>query len=97
MHSYYAFMVISILMVAAVGYAMRNLGKNLSTLQTGKTLDKLAVLEVGVNISLYGKTFDKLIKRKKLEIYVWLVVLWIAVFALIGLTVGKSIGLFNGV
>ena len=93
MHSYYAFMVISILMVAAVGYAMRNLGKNLSTLQTGKALDKLAVLEVGVNISLYGKTFDKLIKRKKLEIYVWLVVLWIAVFALIGLTIGKSINL----
>ena len=93
MHSYYAFMVISILMVAAVGYAMRNLGKNLSTLQTGKTLDKLAVLEVGVNISLYGKTFDKLIKRKKLEIYVWLVVLWIAVFTLIGLTIGKSINL----
>ena len=93
MHSYYAFMVISILMVAAVGYAMRNLGKNLSTLQTGKALDKLAVLEVGVNISLYGKTFDKLIKRKKLEIYVWLVVLWIAAFALIGLTIGKSINL----
>lgn len=93
MHSYYAFMVISILMVAAVGYAMRNLGKNLSILQTGRTLDKLAVLEVGVNISLYGKTFDKLIKRKKLEIYVWLVVLWIAVFALIGLTIGKSINL----
>lgn len=93
MHSYYAFMVISILMVAAVGYTMRNLGKNLSTLQTGKTLDKLAVLEVGVNISLYGKTFDKLIKRKKLEIYVWLVVLWIAAFALIGLTIGKSINL----
>ena len=97
MDSHIAFSVISVLMILGICFIMYNLGRNLHVLEHGNTLDKLTILQVGVSASLYRKTFNALIKRKRLSIYFWLAVSLAFIVAIIIITVVKLLTVFTGV